>query len=249
MRRLASLHAGAAMDGCDWAMDDGVVSEGFVSGASMSSGEEGGEMEGSSCEEVSTIKAGVGRGFWGSTGETWIGDSDRRSSACWTACSGEMYSGELCSGEMFCGPSSGSGCSSGSGEESKSSMATRRFDFFTFSGFGSDEEGEDLKADVIGAKTPPLGLGSGWIGAMVGSLDCSGERMRNGAGVSSIRRSMSGVTTRIEAAAAFTVGAGRSGIGCAWLADLTAVDLDVSCSFFASARFPGGAFWSLLGCL
>ena len=128
-------------------------------------------------------------------------------------------------------------------------MATRRFDFLTFSGFGSDEEGEDLRADVIGAKTPPLGLGSGWVGVIVGSLDCSGERMRKGAGVSSIRRSISGLTTRIEYAAAFGVGAGRSGGACVWLADLTVVDLDASCSFFASVRFPGGAFWSLLGCL
>lgn len=85
-----------------------------------------------------------------------MGDSDRRSLTGWTACSGEVCSGETC-----CGSSSGSEGSSASGEESKSSMATRRFDFLAFSGFGSDEEGDDLRTDVIGEKIPPLGFGSG----------------------------------------------------------------------------------------
>lgn len=128
-------------------------------------------------------------------------------------------------------------------------MTTRRFDFLTFSGLGSDEDGDDLSADVMGEKTPPLGLMSGWVGTPIGSRDWSGERMRKGAGVSSIRRSISGLTTRMEAAAAFAVGAARSDDGCTWLVDMTGIDLDASWSFFATAGLPGGAFWSLLGCL
>lgn len=128
-------------------------------------------------------------------------------------------------------------------------MATRCLDFLTFFGLGSDEDGDDLSAEAMGEKTPPLGLMSGWVGATIGSLDWSGERMRKGAGVSSIRYSLSGLTTRMEDAAALAAGAGRSCGGCTWLADSTGADLDASCSFFASARFPGGAFWSLLGCL
>ena len=40
-------------------------------------------------------------------------------------------------------------------------MTIRRFDFLTFSGLGSDKEGDDLRADVMGPKTPPLDLASG----------------------------------------------------------------------------------------
>lgn len=84
---------------------------------------------------------------------------------------------------------------------------------------------------------------------MVGSRGCSGERMRSGAGVSSIRRSMSGLTTRMDDAAALAVGAGRSGGGCTMPANEIGVDCEAGCSLFAGPRTPGGAFWSLLGCL
>lgn len=85
-----------------------------------------------------------------------MGDSDRRSLTGWMACSEEVCSGETC-----CGSSNGSDGSSASGEESKSSMATRCLDFLAFSGFGSDEEGDDLRTDVMGEKIPPLCFGSG----------------------------------------------------------------------------------------